>query len=98
MSELRENVRQIRLARSLPQLVLADELGIDVSAVCNFENGKRDFRIGSLPAIASALGGRGDRSVLPGRNDMSMSAPVCGLPKKRSGSRPAINEINLKLS
>lgn len=56
MSELRENVRQIRLARSLPQLVLADELGIDVSAVCNFENGKRDFRIGSLPAIASALG------------------------------------------
>ena len=57
MSELRENVRQIRLARSLPQQVLADELGIDVSAVCNFENGKRDFRIGSLPAIASALGG-----------------------------------------
>lgn len=56
MSELRENVRQIRLARSLPQQVLADELGIDVSAVCNFENGKRDFRIGSLPAIASALG------------------------------------------
>ena len=52
MSELRENVRQIRLARSLPQ----QELGIDVSAVCNFENGKRDFRIGSLPAIASALG------------------------------------------
>ena len=56
MSELRENVRQIRLARSLPQQVLADELGIYVSAVCNFENGKRDFRIGSLPAIASALG------------------------------------------
>ena len=55
MSELRENVRQIRLARSLPQQVLADELGIDVSAVCNFENGKRDFRIGSLQAIASAL-------------------------------------------
>lgn len=56
MKDLRENVRQIRLARSLSQQVLADELNIDVSAVCNFENGKRDFRIGSLPAIASALG------------------------------------------
>lgn len=56
MEKLRTNVRAIRLARSLPQQVLADELGLDVSAVCNFENGKRDFRIGNLPAIASALG------------------------------------------
>lgn len=56
MGELRENVRQIRRQRSLPQQALADELGLDVSAVSNFENGKRDFRIGSLPVIARVLG------------------------------------------
>lgn len=56
MKKLRENIRAIRLARSLPQQAVADELGLDVSAVCNFENGKRDFRIGNLPAIAAALG------------------------------------------
>lgn len=56
MGDLRENVRQIRQLRSLPQQALADELGIDVSAISNFEKGKRDFRIGSLSIIAAVLG------------------------------------------
>lgn len=56
MGKLCENIREIRMARSLPQRALADELELDVSAVCNFERGKRDLRMKDLPVIASVLG------------------------------------------
>jgi len=54
--KLRTNIREIRIARALPQRALADELDLDVSAVCNFENGKRDLRMRDLPVIAAVLG------------------------------------------
>ncbi len=54
--KLRTNIREIRIARALPQRALADELDLDVSAVCNYENGKRDLRMRDLPVIAAVLG------------------------------------------
>lgn len=53
---LRINIRRLRMERGLSQQDLADELEIDVSGVCNLENGRRELRATELPILAELFG------------------------------------------
>lgn len=54
--KIAENIKAIRLAKQIKQQVIADALGVEVTAISNFENGKRDIKVSELDAIAGALG------------------------------------------
>ena len=53
---LRLNIRRHREQRGLSQQDLADELEIDVSGICNLENGRRELRATELPILATLFG------------------------------------------
>ncbi len=55
MENVVENIKQIRLEKSISQQIIADALSVDVSAVSNIENGKRELRVSELAKIAKAL-------------------------------------------
>lgn len=54
--KIAENIKAIRLAKQIKQKVVADALGLEITAISNFENGKRDIRVSELESIAKALG------------------------------------------
>lgn len=54
--KIAENIRTIRNAKQIKQNVIADALDIDVAAVSNMENGKREIKVSELDTIAGALG------------------------------------------
>ena len=51
-----ENIKAIRLAKQIKQQALAEALGLEITAISNIENGKRELRVNELDAIANALG------------------------------------------
>lgn len=51
-----ENIKTIRLEKGISQKVLADSLGVDISAISNVENGKRELKVSELAIIANCLG------------------------------------------
>jgi transcriptional regulator with XRE-family HTH domain len=48
--------RLLRKAKGLTIAEAADEAGMGASALCDFENGKRDLRLSSLLRLARFLG------------------------------------------
>lgn len=56
MGSVVENIKEIRLQKSVSQDVIADALCVDTSAVSNIENGKRRLRVDELEKIANVLG------------------------------------------
>lgn len=55
MGSIIQNIKEIRLKKSISQQAIADELGVDVSAVSNIENGKRELKVSELAIIANIL-------------------------------------------
>ena len=55
MGKVVENIRAIRLEKSISQQAIADALNVDVSAISNIENGKRELRVSELENIANVL-------------------------------------------
>lgn len=51
-----ENIKTIRLEKGISQKILADSLGVDISAISNVENGKRELKVSELAIIANSLG------------------------------------------
>lgn len=50
------NIKEIRLQKSINQQVIADALDVDVAVISNIENGKRDLKVKDLEKISNALG------------------------------------------
>jgi transcriptional regulator with XRE-family HTH domain len=44
MNNVVKNIKDIRIEKSIGQQVIADALNLDISAVSNIENGKRELR------------------------------------------------------
>ena len=54
--KIEENIKAIRLSKSIKQQVIADALDLDVAVVSNIEKGKRELKVSELEIIANALG------------------------------------------
>ena len=50
------NIKEIRLQKSINQQVIADALNVDVAVISNIEKGKRDLKVKDLEKISNALG------------------------------------------
>lgn len=50
-----ENIKEIRLQKSINQDVLAIALNVDVSVISNIEKGKRELKVSELEIIANCL-------------------------------------------
>lgn len=50
-----ENIKKIRIEKSINQELIAEALGVDVSVISNMENGKRELKVSELEKIANAL-------------------------------------------
>lgn len=50
-----QNIKQIRLNKSITQEVLADALGVDTAVISNIEKGKRELKVKELEIIAKCL-------------------------------------------
>ncbi len=51
-----ENIKKIRLQKSINQQQIAEALNVDVAVVSNIEKGKRDLRVKELEIISNVLG------------------------------------------
>ena len=51
-----ENIREIRLQKSINQQLIADALNVDVAVISNIEKGKRDLKVKELEIISNVLG------------------------------------------
>ncbi len=51
-----ENIKEIRLKKSINQQVIADALCCDVAVVSNIENNKRELKVSELEIISNVLG------------------------------------------
>ncbi|MFK8284679.1 helix-turn-helix domain-containing protein [Capnocytophaga canis] len=50
-----ENIKRIRLEKSINQELIAEALGVDVSVISNIEKGKRELKVSELDKIANVL-------------------------------------------
>ncbi|MBW7868880.1 MAG: helix-turn-helix transcriptional regulator [Brumimicrobium sp.] len=53
--DVAKNIKQIRLAKSINQDVIADALGVDPAVISNIENGKREIKVSELEIISKCL-------------------------------------------
>lgn len=51
-----ENIKEIRLKKSINQQVIADALNVDVAVISNIEKGKRELKVRELEIISKVLG------------------------------------------
>lgn len=54
--DVAKNFSEIRKEKGVKQEVVADALGVDVSAVSNIEKGKREIRANEIEIIANVFG------------------------------------------
>lgn len=53
---IKRNIKELRIQKSVNQQEIADALNVDVSVISNIENGKRELKVKELEIIANVLG------------------------------------------